>query len=760
MVKKGVLHFCFTLFSVLSYGQNLEQEALSKIKILEKLVKKAKQKKIDVLKEQTTIRTAEIFLKFANWDEKNTDKNIEFYKKVKGDFKKNAAKLANDLPDFERKEINLMLEESINELQLILDSKQFRQPSRAVDWSKINLEEDHLSLNNRPIFITDYIWKPKTKELTEFHGNMDGFFVSPTQISNKNGHVKPFISKQLNNKISKNLGFIFLNHKRIPKWAEETYGPNFIMREKTYISYDIDNFGATILQKQLLSSIVPKTKGKAFSKLGYMLCNEPHFYTQADATKDKLPWASGPVSKFTIEKFKAWLKQKHQNIINLNSLWNTNFTNFSDVEITIPIDISNQGKPIWYDWMAFNMDRVTAWFSSLRSEIKKYDSDAKTHIKVMPVLWTNNKRSHGLDFESLIELTEIIGNDSGAEHKPIWGKSHSWNTKYSFDWRELCMGFDFMKSVSPNKINFNSELHYLSTIKSRDLYLSPKYTRASFWLAHSHGMDASYIWFWPRLANGAVKPKSDLNGYGGSVTQQPRVVNEVATTMIDLNANAEEILKIQRLRKPIRLFYSKTTAINQNNYMDRLFGLYESLHFEGIPLGFATQKIIQKQDAKNWDVILVYDTPQVTQEEFNELQSYLDDGGIVILDNKSLLKNEYNIAHQSLQESKGKLIKINTLNGIKNKTLALLEEKKSLPEIQITEENEIGTKGCVWRVVKNKANNLVLSIVNIGKSAAKLNITLKHSTKFVCKDIIDGIPVSSTPILQPNEVYFTEIIKN
>ncbi len=748
----------FSLFKL--NAQDLQNSAVSKIKDLRKLIKKAEQKNINVLKEETTIRTAEIFLKFAAWDEKNINKNEQFYIKVKGDFKTNAAKLAKDLPNFERKEINIMLDKAINELQSLVDGKIFRQSSVKIDWSKITLENDHLSLNNKPIFINDYTWKPKTKELTEFHGDIDGFYIAPTYVVNQNGKVRPNVLENIENKPNSTPGFVFLNHKRVPKWSEKVYGPNFSMRKNTYIGYDIDNPGGRKLQSDLFSEIVPRIAEKKFSQLGYMLCNEPHFFTQADATKNKLPWASGSVSKYSIQKFRFWLQQKHQNISALNSLWETNFINFKDVEIEIPIDISLQGKPIWFDWMSFNMDRVTDWFQFLKSEITRHDANAKVHVKVMPVLWTNNKRSHGIDLEAITELSGIVGNDSGAEHKFIWGKPHEWDKTYAFDWRELCMGFDFMKSVSPNKINLNSELHYLSTIKSRDLYLDPNYARATFWLAHSYGMDASVIWYWPRKANGEVKPSSDLNGYGGSVTQQPRVTNEVAMTLIDLNSNAEEILKMQRQRKPIRLFYSKTTAINEKKYMDTLFGLYESLHFEGTSLGFVTKNIIEKQDSKNWDVVLVYNTPFVTNDEVKSLQNYLNAGGTVIIDDKSLLKNEYGLTSLALDESKGTLIKLNSITEIKEKTLAILKEKKSLPEIKIEEENEIGKKGCIWKVVKNEKGNQVLSIVNVGKSNAKLKIYLNENTSFVCKDVINGIAVSSTPILKPNEVYFVEVIKN
>lgn len=739
-------------------AQTLEDNAIAKIKTLEKLIKKAQKEGIDVLKEETTIRTAEIFLKFANWDEKNIEANKEAFELVQS-YKNEASKMAQNLAEFERKEVNLMLDASIKDLKLLISKKIFRKRSPKIDWTQVSVDEDQLTYKNRPVFLADYTWKPETKELTQYHGSLDGFFITPTYVVNKDGRINAKRMELLNSKTNGSLGFVFMNHKGVPKWSKEQFGPNFSMREDTYTAYDIDNPGARLLQKQLLSAIVPKTAGKNFSKLGYMLCNEPHFYTYTDARKKKLPWASGGVSNFTIEKFKIWLKEKHQSIENLNRLWKVNFKEFEDVKIEIPIDISHKGSPKWYDWAAFNMDRVTEWYTFLKHEVLKHDAEAKVHLKIMPNLWTENKRVHGIDFEALTELSGIVGNDSGADHTYTWGKPHEWEKHYAFEWRELCMGFDFMKSVSPNKVNFNSELHYLSTVRSRNLYLDPSYVRAAFWLAHSYGMTASQIWYWPRNADGSISKKGKNDkGYAGSNNQQPRVTNEVALTLIDLNAYAEEIMAMQRQRKPLRIFYSKTSAINKEHHMDDVFELYEALHFEGTSIGFATQNIIKKQDNTNWDVVLIYKTPFVTIEEIKALQTYLDNGGIVIYDNKSLLKNEYGNPILSLNESNGQLIQLNAVSEIKKRALSLLSENKRLSNVSVTEKNVLGKKGCVWKVIDTKDGNKVLSVVNIGKSEATLDIRLNGSSNLECKDLLKGIKVSSTPVLKPNEVFFVEIL--
>ena len=53
----------------------------------------------------------------------------------------------------------------------------------------------------------------------------------------------------------------------------------------------------------------------------------------------------------------------------------------------------------------------------------------------------------------------------------------------------------------------------------------------------------------------------------------------------------------------------------------------------------------------------------------------------------------------------------------------------------------------------------MLSVVNVGKSDASLEITLNGSNNIECLDLLKGISVSATPTLKPNELYFVEIKK-
>ena len=729
----------------------LEESARTKITALNALITQAEAKDIPTLHEKTTVRTAEIFLDFANWDETNKDINTHLFGLVSR-YKTDSTAMAELLPDFERQDVIDMLNAGIAELQSLINEETRRLTAPNIDWSQATLEGDQIMFEGKPVFLTDYTWKPTTALLSEYHGQLDGFFLAPNYVENKEGKIKTWIMDDIKEKESGALGFIFLNHKNPPSWTESEYGPNFKMRENSYTNYDIDNPGARELQGLLLSQTVPQLKGKKYSELGYMLCNEPHFYVTQ--TNGKVDWASASVSDFTIEKFKDSIAVRHETITDLNTLWGTSFANFDDVTIDLPIENSLQGTAMWYDWTRFNRERVTSWFSDLKDTIQYYDEEAKVHLKIMPNLWSENKRGHGIDLEELTHLSEIIGNDAGVNHEIMFGGPYEFQEHYAYDWRELCMSYDFMKSVSPNKIILNTENHFLSTGKSRDLYQDPIHARSTFFLGHIWGLTANQIWFWPREEDGSPR-STEEKGYAGSNIQQPWLTNEIHTTNLDLNTFSEEVMAMQRQEKPIRLFFSETSAINKPEHMDNVFELYEEMVFEGVPIGFVTENILNEQSSDLWDVVCVYKTEYVTQSEHQALQDYLDNGGTVVMDNVSVKMDEYGRSLPKLNSSNGSIFYSTNIAAIK--IMAFRQLTDQMPDIELTESNTLDKSLCLWKSMTNAAGEHILVGINVGNVATTLDINLKEAENTYCEDLISGATLTNTPTLQPKEVFFVKV---
>ncbi|AZQ63774.1 hypothetical protein EI427_16540 [Flammeovirga pectinis] len=744
--RTGTILFFFVLLNSTLFGQDLNNELEREVKQLETIIKKAKKKGIDVTKEESTLRTADIFKTFANWDEKNIDYNYELFKTL-NTYKTTAREVAEDLPNFERREVISMLKEGKENLELAIAGKIHKQKITTIDWNNTHIKgSDIIQDDGRPVFLLDYTWKPKVPYLTKYHGNLDGFFMTTSNVLDENGTIKPKLINELQTKPTGRIGTAFLNHLNPPKWFKQKY-PEALEGKRRYFDYDIDNPNTIELQELLLSKTVPLMKGKNYAELGYMLTNEPHWHTKEGS------WDTGGVSEFTFKKFRNYLKEKHKDIATLNTIWGSDYSSFDAIQVTIPMNGNLQGTPIWYDWMRFNQVRGNEWFQSLSDIIHKYDEEANTHIKVMTHLFTENPRDMGIDLESMTEITSVIGNDAGAVYSDMWRKKvPEWKSKYSFDWRQLCISYDFMKSVSPDKIIFNSENHFISTIRFRDLYMKPDYARATFWLATTLGLNACQTWFFPRNVDGSLRKQT--KGYAASVTQMPRIMNEITLTYLDMNANARGLSAIQKLRKPVRIFHSETSAINIDNHMDEVYHTYENLMFEGVAIGFVTEKILSKQNTSLWDVVVIQNTPFVTVSERNALQQYLVEGGKIIIDAKSILKDEYGRDLQPLEPANGELILSDNTTEIRTIALSKVTDKQPLI---LEENNENNHKACMWRYTQDENGNQLLSIVNLGNKEANLSLKLNNGNPVKIKNIIEGTDHPKDFKMKPLEVLYLEV---
>ncbi len=780
-----IVNSCNTTNANTDHENKLHKEALNKIENLQSLMQKAKGKSIDVAREETVLWFSKEFLKFADWDEKNNDaveKLFGYYQKYEAD----KEKLAKELPDFERKKVIEILDKGIQDLEDILSGKVSRKPTQKVAWDNIVVEKNKLVNNGRPVFLHDYFSKTVGAPLTDssiyndhlgaiYHTGSHLYDVNKDRPSNpymlhEDGTFDETLLSYITEVPDTNIGFLLLWNMGVPDWMKKKE-PEIEKGRSLFTGFDIDN----PLLRDVWSKVIKKTgeitKGKKVTDLGYILSNEPHWFSEKGHWTQKY-LEMNSISSYTLNKFRVWLEKKYDgNLKTLNKNWNSNYENFKEVMIEIPMDPAQRGTPLWYDWCRYNMDRGVEWFTFLQNELRSVNPDADTHIKIMAKMFIGDHRSHGIDYEALTELTSMIGDDA----KITGGRNYrakqpeKWEKRYAFYWNELAHSYDFQESVSPNKLHINSEGHFLSTSGFRELDTDVDYVRSSFWLATLHGMDASMSWFWARDADGSPEDRleGELNffdpalagSYAGSANMQPHVVNEVSQVMYDLNSFSEEILALRDQRRPLRIFHSETSAINKSHHMTEQSKLYESLYFEGFNIGFATEKIINKQDHSNWDVIVVYKTAYVTDNEFKALQSYLDEGGVVVIDTKeSLTKNEYGQKRSAkLLASKGTLIYAKDTDLLKFKELVISQIKEE-KKISLIETNKTKWKGCVWKVVKNpKGEGDVMTIVNLGKNTANLKLVSKEGNATEVINMLNNVPIEKEFTLKSKGVLLLRI---
>ncbi|WP_282055783.1 hypothetical protein [Maribacter luteus] len=787
-MKRHSLFFCFLVLALLNacgVKSQYEKEALQKIETLEGLMKEARSRSLDVTREETTLWFANEFLKFANWDETNKEATAKLFGYERY-YAQNKDSLAKILPDFERKKVIQILDKSIGDLKKELNGKIKRRPVSKVDWHNTKAGDNMFVSNGKPSFPYDYFSKTVGQPLTNeavyndhlgaiYHGGENLYPVDHDRAINsfllkEDGTFDEELMKELTGIPDTNIGFLIYWSMGIPEWVEAKE-PEIRKGRSLFTGFDIDNPTARDLWGKIIRHTGELTKGKKVTELGYIFANEPHWYSEKDHWTFNYKEMNG-ISSYTLNKFRSWLKDKYNgNIKNLNSNWDTEFKSFDTVEIEIPIDKALTGKPIWYDWNRYNMHRSTEWFKFMQDELHSVNPEADTHIKLFPRTFYEDSRSHGMDFEALTELTTMIGHDAKALGSPSI-RSHinsDWYKQYAYKWDGMAILHDFLESVGPDKINVNSESHFLSSGMWRDLEARTSYVRNVYWLATLMGMDANMGWFWARDPDGSPEDRleGELNffdpglggAYAGSNNMQPHIANEVTQVMYDLNSFSEEIITLRKQPRPLRFFYSETSAINTSDYMTQTGKLYNALFFEGLPLGFVTKNIIEKQDNGIWNTVVVYKTKYVTDAEFAALQSYLDNGGTVITDSpESLSMNEYGKKHsKKLTEANGKLISLNGADISEIKKTALAQVANLMPDVIIESDNGKDFKTVISRVVKQVDGSYLVNLLNVGHDTAKIKLSLKSGAPVSIKNLMTSNPVDVEFNLASEEVLLLEV---
>jgi beta-galactosidase len=155
----------------------------------------------------------------------------------------------------------------------------------------------------------------------------------------------------------------------------------------------------------------------------------------------------------------------------------------------------------------------------------------------------------------------------------------------------------------------------------------------------------------------------------------------------------------------------------------------------------------------------VYNNPNVNDGEFAALQSFLNSGGTVIVDAKSLLLNEYGQKRtQKLVAGKGKLIALDASADIAEiKKVALAEVADNMPDVVIAEDNGVAHKATTWRTVKQADGSYLVNVLNVGHNTAKLDLSLRNGKSVSITNLMTGNALDSAFELESEGILLLEV---
>ncbi|AQQ09118.1 hypothetical protein L21SP3_00918 [Sedimentisphaera cyanobacteriorum] len=396
----------------------------------------------------------------------------------------------------------------------------------------------------------------------------------------------------------------------------------------------------------------------------------------------------------------------------------------------------------------------------MHDEIEKHDPDAMCHAKVFNHraftgsigLWGNPisappARHDGIDREALMELLEINGCDTRILAQTPYNVHHPWQDMddYAIQWFEQSIAFDFMRSLQPDKLIYDSEWHSIQTLANRDADMPDERIQAALWLAHLHGMGANVMWYWARKWNSSPSPSWESSFYG-SLSTLPGTLNSYVRTMLEINRAGGDVKNLASQQRPVRILYSNASAIQSSEFCDALVLIYESLYFQDLPIGFVTEKMLQEGwDNQDLGFIIVPNAGYVDDQTVSALRNYILSGGRAAFAGEKCFK--YN--------KRGFVRSESSLSFIQNcPQFDLKPAKELMPEIQQALANadiqplvecedwlKRGGWGVLCRSYQNDSDSYTAALVNTG--AEKTVVSLNQAGGFSsAENILTGRSVN------------------
>ena len=157
------------------------------------------------------------------------------------------------------------------------------------------------------------------------------------------------------------------------------------------------------------------------------------------------------------------------------------------------------------------------------------------------------------------------------------------------------------------------------------------------------------VWYWHRRYGPNPFPEDYFKWWiYASISTQPVVAAEYFHTMLHLNMFADEITALAKTpARPIGLFVSKPSYIQNQKHIGALHRAYEAACFHDLPIGFVTEDILTKSGIPgDMKLLIIPDAQYVSAEALAALRQAKNEGvQLLRFGRNSITHDEYGFPH-------------------------------------------------------------------------------------------------------------------
>ncbi len=335
--------------------------------------------------------------------------------------------------------------------------------------------------------------------------------------------------------------------------------------------------------------------------------------------------------KYTLERFRNWLKEKYQDICNLNAIWDRVYYDWSQIQFT-PWTWASVMP--YVDLLEFKRDAIGIQLGQWRDILRQYDP---SHPTIADNLYSMLAPDHS-SFRNTDEwVTDANVDELGISFYPKNGVPAIMPHKR---WEMLC-GYT---SASKDRAFWVSELqtHNQSAFRPNTA-VSVRELRAWTWECFAAGCRGVIYWKWHPFIKGIQSTGRGLVDYKGRFTERTwevrKIADQLAAGKSAIAATMPEIPKAAILYDRLNFSFTKAyshsySIVPQAFYLDALEGVYRCLWDAHIPACFIRPEDVISGAVSRYATLFISAQLVLSDALAQAIKAYAEAGGTVIIDGK------------------------------------------------------------------------------------------------------------------------------
>ncbi len=454
--------------------------------------------------------------------------------------------------------------------------------------------------------------------------------------------------------------------------------------------------------------------------LGKVLSGKPMVVCASVALAPQFRFDGDPVR----QQFVQHIQERYPDRIDLNRLWRSHLADYDEITIwgDNPEYSYQNRRAFQYEWQFFQRGLITEFLSGIDQQLAQAAPDLPIMMTLPNNAFTTGETRTGVNREATAMLMDVNGciADSGRAE-----------SLYAINYPAPHVHYTLMHSYTPDKpiLNLKGDI-LLGDVDS--LEMCHKTVKSSLWEAVMSG------------ANGMVLPADS------AVFAYPEALEAFITAAQDINRLAPVIVAFQQAPAEIGILFSEASKIMDDGvpHLESAQFAFEGASFAGYCTRFITESQVAQGMLERIKVLILPDTLSVSDETFQKLSGYVEDGGSIARVGKPIPYNERGLSRSDVIRSTANTVLVRGLNLPTEYLHAMdaAQEAGTLPEIS-RPINAFGypLEGVRSRYVAHN-NEYYLYIINLRKEPVNCYITGVAHSGF---DLIDGREVEFPRVLMP-----------